>query len=196
MKKGFVLVWVSILFGGIGVIFWYQDWRYTIPTPVPRNYKIVNTGKKINLPSVPSSGKPVFLHFFNPGCPCSKFNMTHFKTLVKEYVQEVDFTIVVLSSKNYTEKEIQNKFDLDVPVSFDHALADSCGVYSTPQAVIVTPGQQLHYRGNYNKTRYCADKKTEYARIALDALLNQTKAAPDPFAFIAYGCKLPACTKK
>ncbi len=196
MKKGFALVWIAALFGGIGLLFWYQDWKYKLPTPLPEGYKIINTGKKIGLSFYRDDQKPVFLHFFNPRCPCSRFNIKHFKSLVKQYAGKVDFTIVALSSKSYTEKEIQEKFDLDVPVRFDAALADSCGVYSTPQAVIIDTDHQLYYRGNYNKTRYCADKKTEYARIALDALLKHTTLSFDPFAVKAYGCELPNCTKK
>jgi hypothetical protein len=196
MKKGIVLAWIAALFGGIGLLFWYQDWKYKLPTPVPENYNNINTGKKIELSFYRDDQKPVFLHFFNPRCPCSRFNMKHFKTLVRQYAGNVDFTIVVLSNKNYTEKEIQEKFDLDIPVRFDAALADSCGVYSTPQAVIIDKDHQLYYRGNYNKTRYCADKKSEYARIALDALLENTTIPFDPFLVKAYGCELPNCTKK
>jgi hypothetical protein len=52
----------------------------------------------------------------------------------------------------------------------------------------------LYYRGNYNKSRYCTDKKTEYARMALDALLNNNaNIGFDQLAIKAYGCQLPKC---
>jgi len=197
MKKGIVLGWLTALFIGIGYIFWHYDWVYSLPTPVPENYIAVSTGKQINLPFTAPAGKPVFLHFFNPGCPCSRFNMAHFKSLVKQYSNQVDFQIVVMSYRTYTEKEIQDKFDIKIPVRFDAGLADSCGVYSTPQAVILGSDHALYYRGNYNKSRYCADNKTEYARMALVALLNkQTTPGFDRFALKAYGCTLPTCNKK
>jgi Iodothyronine deiodinase len=197
MKKGIVVCWLTVLFGGIGFIFWRNEWIYSLPTPVPENYIAVSTGKLINLPFTTPAGKPVFLHFFNPRCPCSKFNMAHFKSLVKQYSDQVDFQIVVMSNVTYTVKEIQDKFDILIPVRFDEGLADSCGVYSTPQAVILGNDHALYYRGNYNKSRYCSDKKTEYARMALDALLNnQTTPGFDRFALKAYGCSLPTCNKK
>jgi peroxiredoxin len=171
---------------------------YNLPTPVPENYKAVNAGENI-LPGKElksDNKKPLFLHFFNPRCPCSRFNMTHFKSLVKQYGNDVDFEIVVMSNKEYTEKEIQDKFDLQIPVLSDTAIAASCGVYSTPQAVIINTDHKLYYRGNYNRSRYCSDKKTEYARMALDALLHKGPAvAFDQFALKAYGCQLPKCTK-
>jgi hypothetical protein len=195
MKKGLVICWIVAVFSGVGFVFWYQDWKYKLPTPVPADYIPVNTGSQLELPFVSENNKPVFLHFFNPKCPCSRFNMSHFKSLVKRYGKEVDFTIVVISDKQYSAEDIQQKFGLEIPVRFDKELARTCGVYSTPQAVIIEANRQLYYRGNYNKTRYCADKQSEYARIALEALLQQKTIAFDPFATKAYGCELPNCTK-
>jgi len=198
MKKGIAILWLAILFIAIGVLFWRNDWVYNLPTPVPANYKMVNAGTPVSLPSSleTDNKKPLFLHFFNPACPCSRFNMTHFKSLVKQFGSDVDFKIVVLSNKNYTAKDIQDKFGIDVPVSFDTTVAASCGVYSTPQAVLIDTNQQLYYRGNYNRSRYCSDKKTEYARIALETFLhNRAAIVFDQYALKAYGCQLPKCTK-
>jgi hypothetical protein len=101
-----------------------------------------------------------------------------------------------MSNKEYTDKEIQNKFDINLPVLFDTAIASSCGVYSTPQAVIIDTDHKLYYRGNYNRSRYCTEKKTEYARMALDSLLHHNpNVIFDQFALKAYGCELPKCTK-
>jgi hypothetical protein len=72
----------------------------------------------------------------------------------------------------------------------DAALAASCGVYSTPQAVILSPGKQLFFRGNYNSSRYCTNKKSEYARQALDNLLHNLPVVHNPSAITAYGCRL------
>lgn len=199
MKKGTLIIWLGLLFIGICAFFWHNEWRYSLPTPVPQNYKAVASGEYINLTSKIKSdtSKPVFMHFFNPVCPCSRFNITHFKSLVKQYDKQVNFVIVVMSTKEYTAREIQNKFDIKLPVLFDSSIAASCGVYSTPQAVIIDTDHKLRYRGNYNRSRYCADKKTEYARIALDSLIHHNPDVIfDQFALKAYGCQLPKnCTK-
>jgi hypothetical protein len=198
MRKGTVIIWLSLLFGGIIALFWYNEWMYTLPTPIPKNYKAINTGEKINVAFAlkPSNSKPVFLHFFNPDCPCSKFNISHFKSLVKQYGSEVNFAIVVISNKKYTVKQMQDKFELTAPVLFDTAIAISCGVYSTPQAVIIDADHKLYYRGNYNRSRYCTDQKSNYAQIALEGLLhNNQHIIFNQFALQAYGCQLPNCTK-
>jgi AhpC/TSA family len=196
MRKAAVIVWLAILLTGIVTLFWQIDWKYNLPTPVPDNYKTIAIGSVVELPQKlkQEKGKPLFLHFFNPHCPCSRFNISHFKSLVTQYGSEIDFKIVVLSTKTYTEKEIQDKFDLQLPVLFDSSIAASCGVYSTPQAVILDTSHRLYYRGNYNRSRYCSNRSTEYARIALDAFLHTGLAiAFDQFALKAYGCQLPKC---
>jgi hypothetical protein len=196
MRKGIVIAWLTALLVAIGFLFWYNEWQYKLPTPVPENYVAVNKGERIILPQgVAARGnKPLFLHFFNPNCPCSRFNFKHFRSLVKNYGAQVDFAIVVMSSDEYTAPGIQQKYDIDIPVYFDSTIAAACGVYSTPQAVIIENNSSLFYRGNYNTSRYCADKKTEFARIALDALLeNKSTITFDQLALTAYGCRLPKC---
>jgi hypothetical protein len=100
----------------------------------------------------------------------------------------------VLSDKSYSVEKIQDKIGLDIPVIFDQSLADRCGVYSTPQAVLVDNSQKLYYRGNYNATRYCTEEKTAYAKMALDGLLNsQSLPVLSARALKSYGCTIPVC---
>lgn len=198
MRKSIVKIWLLLLFAVIVALFWHNEFVYSLPTPVPVNYKEVKPGEQIDFKGKIETGShPLFLHFFNPDCPCSRFNITHFKSLVKQYGKEVTFKIVVMSAdKEYTAKQIQDKFDLNIPVLFDTSIAVACGVYSTPQAVIIDPNSKLYYRGNYNRSRYCTDVKSNYAQMALDSLIQQ-KYHPvfSPFALRAYGCQLPKCTK-
>jgi len=196
MARSLVIIWLFFLCFIIGAFFWYNEWIYNLPTPVPKNFIEVALGSSIKVANLENKNKPTFLHFFNPDCPCSRFNIPHFKSLVKKYSNQVNFIIVPVTQKSYSEKAIQERFGLEVPVLSDTSIASICGVYSTPQAVIINNQQQLYFRGNYNKTRYCTDKKTEYAKMALDSLLNNSDASFDLYALKAYGCELPTCTKK
>jgi len=122
--------------------------------------------------------------------------MPQFKALVQQYEDKVDFAIVVMSPKIFTPAELQRKFDLPhpIPVLRDSAIAIACGVYSTPQAVLIDPGGKLYFRGNYNRSRYCTDERTGFARQALDGLLdNDYSITFSPQALKAYGCQLPTC---
>ncbi|HYV93591.1 MAG TPA: hypothetical protein VE978_17585 [Chitinophagales bacterium] len=198
MRKGLLIIWLIILFAGISSLFWYNEWVYSLPTPVPKKHITRQMGEYVDISRQfqTDTAKPVFLHFFNPTCPCSKFNIPHFKSLVKKYGDRVTFAIVVMSKDSYSVEQIQNRFDLAIPVSFDTTLAISCGVYSTPQAVLLGKDRKLYYRGNYNKNRYCTDVKSNYAQMAIDSILNYKQ---DPIfglsASKAYGCQLPNCNK-
>ena len=194
MKKLLLIIWLMLLLSAVGALFWYNEWVYHLPTPVPENYKPVSQGKviKLNNQLEADRSKPLFLHFFNPDCPCSRFNITNFKSLVKRYGQKVKFVIVVMNNNFYSAKQIRDKFDLDLPVIFDSSLAASCGVYSTPQAVLLDQEHKLYYRGNYNSSRYCTDEKTSNAKISQEGLLrNHEKILFNQQALRAYGCQLP-----
>lgn len=193
-----MIIWLGAILATISYVFWHEDWKYSLPTPIPANYELVKPGELVNVGGVSWMGdKPLFLHFFNPVCPCSKFNIPQVRALVREYGDELDFAIVVLSKdKKYTEEEIRDKFNLDVPIYFDKAIAEACGVYSTPQAVVINKQSELFYRGNYNKTRYCTEKATNYAQMAIDSILSNASTITDLAALKSYGCSLPdKCTK-
>jgi hypothetical protein len=196
MRVVSVSVCLLVLFAAISYLFWSEDLKYSLPTQIPPNYKSIAPGSLVNLnETIEFNGKkPVFIHFFNPACPCSRFNIPHFKSLVKEYKDKLNFVVVVMSpDKSITEQDIQDKLDLKLPVYFNKSIADSCGVYSTPQAVIITSDKKLYYRGNYNKARYCENKNTNYAQMAIDSLLSNSSFITNETALKSYGCTLPEC---
>ena len=202
MRKKLAIVWLILLFLTVGVLYWRMEWRYSLPTPIPARYHAVERGASIRLPScavaLQQDDKPLFLHFFNPDCPCSRFNMPQFRALVQQYGDRVSFAIVVMSAKTFTAAQLQEKFNLPriIPVVQDSALAAACGVYSTPQAVLIDRDNRLYFRGNYNRSRYCSDEKTGFARQALDGLLTGNYSLTfSPLALKAYGCQLPTCNQ-
>jgi len=196
-RKILVGLWISLLFCAISFLFWQNEIKFTLPTPIPQNFHQIAIGNKVDLKCCITDNRPVFIHFFNPDCPCSRFNIPHVSGLIKKYGDRINFKIVVLNKKkNFTIEEIQKKFDAKIPVYFDKEIAENCGVFSTPQAVIVDPSHNLYYRGNYNKTRYCTNADSNYAQMAIESLLKQTKTPSfDALALRAYGCSLPKCSK-
>lgn len=198
MRKLLLWTWLGCLFSGIGFLFWHNEWKYTLPTPVPEHYRPVKIGDAVDLGhkiGLPARQRPVFLHFYNPACPCSKFNLPHFQFLARTYAQWIDFGVVVIAKeRRYTEAQIQSRLGLQIPVSFDSSLARACGVYSTPQAVLLDAESRLYYRGNYNKSRYCTSKQTNFAQQAIDSLLHfSCNPVFSEAALRSYGCAFPTC---
>lgn len=183
----FLVVGLLLLIGvSIGAIFWRQELKYALPTPIPTAYVPVMVQTRVLLPT--SISEPLFLHFFNPDCPCSRFNRTYFNQLLFQYSQQIDFRVVIPPYASI--EETRKFFDREVTIVVDSTgWARSCGVYATPQAVIIDRNHQLYYRGNYNRSRYCTDPGTNYAEQALKAFLRQEPPpAFDPLATRAYGC--------
>ena len=186
-----------------GYTLWQQDWKWGLPTPRPAHLIQPPVGARLALPETvaakwsPSSGRPLFLHFFNPDCPCSRFNQDHVRDLIRAHRGQVTIVAVIepeggtVSPRAVADAERE----LGVPVLLDAdgSLAKMVGVYSSPQAVITTAAGALYYRGNYNLARYCTDARTEFARIAIEHLLagDATYDAPVQ-ARVAYGCPLPS----
>ncbi|MDH5476315.1 MAG: redoxin domain-containing protein [Cyclobacteriaceae bacterium] len=184
------------IFGLILFIFWKQEYKYTRPTPIPENLNHIVKGDSIDLSSFGQiTKKNVFVHFYNYDCPCSRFNIKEFKTLVRKYSDQVQFIAIIQT----TEKDLdqidwfKNKYDLGISTFIDPKgeLANALGVYSTPQAVIIKD-DIVYYKGNYNKARFCTTKNTRFAEIALSALTEGKELPMLPsIAEIAYGCGLP-----
>lgn len=187
----------------VGYTLWQQDWKWGLPTPRPAHLIQPPVGARLALPDTvtarwsASSGRPLFLHFFNPDCPCSRFNQDHVRDLIRARRGQVTIVAVIEPEGSIVSPRAvaDAERDLGVPVLLDAdgSLARMVGVYSSPQAVIATAAGALYYRGNYNLARYCTDARTEFTRIALEHVLagDPTYDAPVQ-ARVAYGCPLPS----
>ncbi|MDX2248485.1 MAG: AhpC/TSA family protein [Bacteroidia bacterium] len=195
MRK--ILVFIMLLFFGVTIVylFWKEEYRYSLPTPVPQNFQPVSLKTVIPVNELfpdRTSVKPVFLHFFNPECPCSRFNLPYFQTLVKTYGHQVNFAVVVPEGISPEKMTRIAESGIAVISDTDKKWAIRCGVYATPQAVIIDPAGKLFYRGNYNKSRFCTLPGSNYASLSLEALLAGRPLPDwDALATTAYGCQIP-----
>ncbi|MCB1178604.1 MAG: redoxin domain-containing protein [Leptospiraceae bacterium] len=199
MKKHILVFFsVLILMAIPARVIYLEELKYSKPTPIPKNYSPILESSHINppLPILEVNDKPLFLHFFNPECSCTKFNTEHFAEIARNFKDRVDFVIIIQDESNF-KKDFFSKWGLSLPYIKDIGgkIAKAYGVYSTPQAVILDSNGKLYYRGNYNRSRFCGLKDSEYARIALESLIREEKLPSLPsLAKIAYGCELPSKT--
>lgn len=184
--------------------FWYQDWQYSLPTPRPDDLEQVSFGTPVDTTSILGQsydGRVLVVHVVDPDCPCSRFNRDHLASLVKRFDNRVTFVMLVQGSddadalaRSFADWSIAARV-LPDPGGLR---AKKLGVYSTPQAVVIDQDGRLYFRGNYNAGRYCVDKRTEFARIAIEALLAGQPLPSLPVeATVSYGCPLrprPATT--
>jgi hypothetical protein len=186
-----ILILVS---SGVAAIFWYQELQYLLPTPVPKNYRVVLPNEVVQFDSalIPRQNlKPKLLHFFSPDCPCSRFNLKHFLSLKRKYSHAIEFYAVIAKQEHLGSAQYMVGKDITIIVDKNEKLAKACGVYSTPQAVLIQQNNQLYFRGNYNRSRYCVDKNSNFAQMAMDSLM--ARKGPPHFIELAtqsYGCSI------
>lgn len=189
-----VILFAAIALAAIAWIFWDQDVRYSLPTPTPQGLEQPQLGTPIDLSArlaLPATlqGRPLLLHFYNPDCPCSRFNADHVADLLQRYRDRVVFCEVLEADRAHADED--SGLGLLQFVDADGGLAKALGVYSTPQAVLLDEQRRIRFRGNYNTSRYCSDRKTEFVRLAIEALLAGQTYEPPPAATVSYGCELP-----
>jgi hypothetical protein len=185
----FSLILISCI-AGVLAIFWHQELKYQLPTPVPAGYVSIKAKQRVSLPGDFTSGISYFLHFYNPDCPCSRFNARHIKSLIRNYSDSVRIVVVLATEGDIVRAKKEFSEDLQYFVDSDNAVAKACGVYSTPQAAIIDQEGHLFYRGNYNSSRYCTTRATNFAELSLIALLNHQP--PPSFGLLStqsYGCE-------
>ena len=178
----------------VGWIFWEQEYKFSLPTPIPQNLNEVAIGDSVIGNQFGNKGI-TYIHFYNRDCPCSRFNIQEFKNLVIKHSDQINF-IAVLETKDLSKDEItefKDKYDLSIPIIDDPIgdIANNYGVYSTPQVVIIKDSR-IFYKGNYNKARFCLTRNTRFAEQALDAAVNNKPLPEFPeIAIVPYGCELP-----
>jgi hypothetical protein len=197
LKTGIVLVFAMILLVAEAAVFWTQDWRYNLPTPKPAHLLQGAPGETLELPaelqqirtSIP--GGLVLLHFYNPDCPCSRFNLDHVQRLALQFRGRVAFVAILQTDPTDAQvgRRESRRLGFRAVMDLDGKIAAACGVYSTPQAVILDADGRLLFRGNYNLSRYCTSPATEFARLALEVGV-EGRAVPQ-FPAAAHGCPLP-----
>jgi hypothetical protein len=186
-----------------GYTLWEQDWKWGLPTPRPAGLQQPPIGAPLELPDAiaarwsPAARRPLFLHFFNPDCPCSRFNQDHVRDLIQAHRGRLTIVAVIEPEGGpvaaHAVADAERELGVPVLLDADGSIAKQAGVYSSPQAVLVTAAGSLYYRGNYNLARYCTDSRTEFARIAIEHVLAGDPAYDAPLqARIAYGCPLPS----
>lgn len=186
-----------------GHAFWTLDLRYARPTPVPAEHVEVVRGDAVELPAqlaryVRAAPGPTLLHVFNPACPCSRFNLDHVVAIARGFEGRARVVAVLQGEDAQASFAAfdERSTGLARVADPDGAIAASVGAYSTPQAAILDRDGRLVWRGNYNVSRFCGDRETEFARIALECAVAGRALPPFPdVATTAYGCALPSAAE-
>lgn len=181
IKLLLIICFLILIFSSVISLFYQEQIKTLLPAETPIGYVPTVYGQVFD---IKASKKLKLIHFFNPDCPCSKFNTKHIKYLAEKYKDQVEFVA-------YSSKDIPKDYPIKVLKDANGAVAQKLGVYSTPQAVLLDAAGTLLYRGNYNKSRYCSNKSSEYVDVAIENALNKNiSSSLMQTAGKPYGCPI------
>lgn len=170
IKKISVVLGIAALLALIGFAFYYQDWQYSLPAQKPAAFRTVPIGTTV-LPAK-ASGPAILYHFSGTGCPCSAFVVPQVRALAQKHKGRLK---VVFVEEDLGEEPEGLPDELEGFAEYRRdkggKLAKELGVYATPVGALVGADGKVYFTGNYNRSRYCQDPRTEYMRIAIDSLM-------------------------
>ena len=137
------------------------------------------------------------IHFWDPDCPCSRFNEVHVKKIISSYIaKNVQFTIVV---KGGTAEARHEHMRLAQQVFQDSAVKEirsdwpvQNGPPSSPAVAVINRQGQLVYFGPYSLGARCAPDKGKFVETVLDKLDSEkNSASKKQLNTLAVGCFCP-----
>lgn len=186
--------WVAVTAGA----FWHFEFQFLLPVSRPAEAQVLAAGtpspvqRLTTIAGAPieiGAGTPTVLHFWNPDCPCSRFNEPAVRKLA-ESNPEVRVVLVVENAELTASlrKRIAQSFPFSAVHDEDGAIAKAFGAYATPAASLVDAEGKVQYVGTYMATAMCSSNQTDAVQVALAAMLAGKDA---PAGSPAYGCALP-----
>lgn len=136
------------------------------------------------------------IHFWNPDCPCSRFNEVHVKKIISDYADKnVEFSVVVSGKTSqqrnaYSElaKQVFN-FDAVKAIRSDWPMEQ--GPPSSPAVAIMNKQGKLVYFGPYSLGARCSPDKGKFVEKALDGLSDEKLPQKKQLNTLAVGCFCP-----
>lgn len=124
---------------------------------------------------------PVALHFWDPDCPCTRFNTPHVRDLMAAYAEK-GMRFVVLTPTAALQTRAREEFGPQVEIR----VAGPLDPLSSPAAVLLDGQGQLAYFGPYSTGANCTTGNGDYVEL----VLNELDAGNNPRQIntLAVGC--------
>lgn len=186
--------WVGLTAGA----FWYFEFQFLKPIVRPASAKALQMGEAAPIRELETlsgerialgEGGPTVLHFWNPECPCSRFNEPSVKRMA-EVNPEVRFVLVIEEAELTAKlrEKVETTFPFPAVHDADGAIAKAFGAFATPAACLLDAEGRVQFMGTYLATAYCSSQQTDAVQVALAAMLSGKDA---PASAPAYGCAIP-----
>jgi len=142
------------------------------------------------------SGFISVIHFWNPDCPCSKFNEVHVNKIISDYRDKNVALTVVVSGKNAEQRKehsllAKQVFNLAAVKDIRSDWPMEKGPPSSPAAAIMNKQGKLVYFGPYSLGARCSPDKGGFVEKVLDRLSDDQLSQKKQLNTLAVGCFCP-----
>ncbi|MGB0663945.1 MAG: DUF6436 domain-containing protein [Pontibacterium sp.] len=186
-----LVLWLALVLVG----FWWFQWRWYFLVDTQTvwfksdPWVSASPDKEFSLKASQSGDiGALVVHFYDPACPCSKFNTEHVLSLIAEYqIKGVHFELRVPHPHHIEEAE-----DLFGVVA--KVVSPQKSPSASPSALVLgTGGEEAKwfaaYVGPYSSGAVCSGGDDDFVGLALDRLLSQEKVWWE--SNLASGCLCP-----
>ena len=144
------------------------------------------------------SNVPTVFNFWDPDCPCTRFNEAHVRDIMNAYQQQGIRFVIVPRYENETDKErtlllARKTFGANALVTTDDQMTLQQAVPSSPAVAVTDASGRLAYFGPYSVGAFCGPTGGAFVEKTLDSLLLNTN--PRTLNTVAFGCFCPWSNK-
>ncbi len=170
LNKKFIAWWlVFIWLLMIAFAFWWFELRWYRQVDFQYSDALFDSRTLLNDQSLlqGKDHRATVVHYFDPACPCTRFNTAHVQELMATYLPKgVAFVIKV---PNEAARQLAHQTFKQVPI--DVVAAKNAPVAS-PAALVLNPLGQPEYVGPYSPGAVCTSKTGDFVGLALDDVIQ------------------------
>lgn len=183
---GLLLLWLcATVFA-----FWWFEYRYLRPFDTePQIGAVVFDGAGIDsklsslVPMQPREGGPTVVHYWDPACPCNRFNEDHVKDLIREYGARGVRFVVVTGGTTLSAKRV---FSDSAVVGYVDSATQKVLPPSSPAVAVLDQNGEVAYFGPYSVGALCNTNNGGFVERTLNQLLVGEK--PKQLSTLGVGC--------
>jgi len=196
-KKQLALGIISVWLIATVIAFWWFQVKDLRPFDLQMSSQIEDQSLALQLKQLvkdqdrnsPEHG--YIINFWRPGCSCSRFNISHVKSLNAQYrKQGISVITLVPASADYSNEHLtqmaEEKFATPAIIVNDRLFSGASRIPAIPSAAILNRNGQLHYFGPYNDGAFCGIGGTRFVEKVADLLIEDEN--PNIINTLSYGC--------
>ncbi len=111
-------------------------------------------------------------HFWNPDCPCSRFNTAHVRAITRQYsTKGVRFIVIPHPGVNTNFNDLKEQAESNFGTTIHLIRAGEVHLPSSPAAAVIGNDGQLAYFGPYSIGASCSATSGTFVEKTLDSIL-------------------------